>query len=389
MALKLNIRQKVIMDKAVLDDNGFMTIPARLTRVGVLKYVLSDGSVQRQLRHPDDVFDSESLNSLKNMPFTNNHPKSLLNSKTAKSMTVGWVGESIKKEDLYVVGDVKIIDADTIADVNKGKTEVSCGYSADIIDESGTFNGEKYDVRQKNIRYNHVSLVDKGRAGKQVRLLLDSSEAILIEDEIETKEVSMEKIMLGGKEFEVSPELAAAFKAHMEQMKGEMDSKSKDMIPKADLEKAQSEVKDMGKTVEQTQAKLDAAQSELKDLKAKMDSSGDTEKFQKAVKERIELEKKATPFVKKETKLDGMTNVEVMKAALTGKYPSINLDGKSDVYIESRFDSMLESLSEDDKQKAQLGQSLLDAADSKTEDKVADAKKRQTEATLNGWKENK
>lgn len=51
MALKLNIRQKVIMDKAVLDDNGFMTIPARLTRVGVLKYVLPDGSVQRQLRH--------------------------------------------------------------------------------------------------------------------------------------------------------------------------------------------------------------------------------------------------------------------------------------------------------------------------------------------------
>lgn len=384
MAHKLKIRQRIVMDKAEVDVNGFMTIPARLTRVGVFKYVLPDGSVQRQLRHPDDVFDSESINSLIGLPFTNNHPKSLLDNKNAKNLTVGFVMD-IDKDGQYVNGKVKVIDAETIKDIQNGKLEVSCGYSADTIDEKGTFNGEQYDVRQTNIRYNHVSLVNKGRAGKEVRLLMDSSENTIISDELtETpnKEVVMEKIMLGGKEFEVSPELAAAFKAHMVQMQGEMDSKSKDMVPKADLEKANVEMKDMGQKVEQTQAKLDAAQDELKELKAKMDSAGDTEKFNKAVKARVELEKKATPFVKAEVKLDGLTNVEVMKEALKGKFPSLNLDGKSDVYVESRFDHMIETMTEDEKKKAQIGKLVLDAADNTNEDEVEAAKKRQREATM-------
>lgn len=385
MANKLKIRQRIVMDKAEVDSNGFMTIPARLTRVGVFNYTLPDGSIQRQLRHPDDVFDSESLSSLVGLPFTNNHPKMLLDNKNAKNLTVGFVMD-IDKDNKYVNGKVKVIDADTIKDIQSGKLEVSCGYSADTVDEKGSFNGEVYDVRQKNIRYNHVSLVNKGRAGKEVRLLMDSSENTIISDELTEqtpiKEVVMEKIMLGGKEFEVSPELAAAFKAHMEQMQGEMDSKSKDMVPKADFEKVQTESKDMGAKVEQTQAKLDAAQDEIKELKTKMDSAGDTEKFNQAVKTRVGLEKKAAPFVKAEVKLDGLTNVEIMKEALKGKFPSLNLDGKSDIYVESRFDHMIETMSEDDKKKAQIGKLIVDAADPQTDNSVEAAKKRQIEATL-------
>ena len=43
--------------------------------------------------------------------------------------------------------------------------------------------GERYDHRQTNIRGNHVAIVRKGRAGPDVKLLLDSEDAILVEDD--------------------------------------------------------------------------------------------------------------------------------------------------------------------------------------------------------------
>jgi 8-oxo-dGTP pyrophosphatase MutT (NUDIX family) len=46
--------------------------------------------------------------------------------------------------------------------------EISCGYHYDPIMEPGVFNGERYDGVMRNIRGNHVAIVEEGRAGPDV-----------------------------------------------------------------------------------------------------------------------------------------------------------------------------------------------------------------------------
>jgi hypothetical protein len=65
--------------------------------------------------------------------------------------------------------------------IAKGMRELSCGYDCDVTDESGTWindEGESltYDKRQRNIRYNHLAIVDFARAGRNARVRFDSDE---------------------------------------------------------------------------------------------------------------------------------------------------------------------------------------------------------------------
>ncbi|MES1986804.1 MAG: DUF2213 domain-containing protein, partial [Pseudomonadota bacterium] len=51
------------------------------------------------------------------------------------------------------------------------KIELSMGYTCVYDFTSGIFNGERYDAIQREIRANHIALVDQGRMGKEVRVL--------------------------------------------------------------------------------------------------------------------------------------------------------------------------------------------------------------------------
>lgn len=156
--------------------SGGVRVPANLTRTGVFTYVNQDGSTTRELRHPDDVFEQHSLDSLADAPVTVGHPGTV----TPESWRTDAVGHvrDVKQDGRYVAAKVIVADAKAVAGI-KDKTliELSCGYSCDITDEKGTYNGEEYDARQKLIRYNHVAMGPKdwGRAGNEVKLKLDSA----------------------------------------------------------------------------------------------------------------------------------------------------------------------------------------------------------------------
>ena len=53
---------------------GYLEGRAIVSNVGVFTYVLPDGTIQRELRPPEEVFAEESINSLKLKPITNDHP---------------------------------------------------------------------------------------------------------------------------------------------------------------------------------------------------------------------------------------------------------------------------------------------------------------------------
>jgi hypothetical protein len=93
---------------------------------------------------------------------------------------IGHVGDTIAQNGTFVEGEVRVQDAIAVEQIlAKALREISCGYHCDLIPESGMYDGQPYDVRQKNIRYNHVGLGPEnwGRAGNDVRLHLDGTEA--------------------------------------------------------------------------------------------------------------------------------------------------------------------------------------------------------------------
>lgn len=185
---------------------GGIRVPATLTRTGIFEYLNPDGTTRREYRAPEEVFSEESLATLRGAPVTNLHPAGdRVDAETWRSKAVGHAGEDARKADdgIHIAATVYVQDAATIALVESGeRQEISLGYDQDYVAEPGVSpSGERYDGRQTRIRYNHVALVPRGRAGS-ARLRLDGSE--------EPGDAPV-KIKIGGKDYEVgTPEAEAA-----------------------------------------------------------------------------------------------------------------------------------------------------------------------------------
>lgn len=125
-----------------------------------------DGVV-RVDRIPEEVFDPISMSSGRGKPIVDDHPDEDGNlidvtSENWRELAVGTVmdiypGDGV--DDDVLLGDLLITDAAAIKMVNGGKRQLSIGYTSDYY-ETGPGRAE-----QRNIRINHVALVDQGRCG--------------------------------------------------------------------------------------------------------------------------------------------------------------------------------------------------------------------------------
>ena len=158
------------------NDYGFVTVEVALTRTGVMPYKREDGGIQRELKHPDTIFSDGTMESAKGVPVTDGHPLPLVTAENWKAFTKGTTHLQVKKEDNLLVGYETIFDEELSAYVLSGKKDqVSIGFEADIVEESGMFEGEQYDAVQKNIKINHLAHTIKGRAGEEVRARVGDS----------------------------------------------------------------------------------------------------------------------------------------------------------------------------------------------------------------------
>ena len=65
---------KAVLQKAAKTPQGFLKAPVRATRTGIFIYHDANGNEVRELRPPDEVFATPSMESLIMIPLTNNHP---------------------------------------------------------------------------------------------------------------------------------------------------------------------------------------------------------------------------------------------------------------------------------------------------------------------------
>ena len=301
----------VALSSVIKTDEGFIQDSPVLSRTGIFLYMNADGSLRKEYRPAEEVFNEDSLASLRGKPITIDHAEGAVDALNVKHLTVGTVLSEGRQDGDNLRGDIVIHSPDDIG----SRRELSLGYSLDLDETPGEFNGERYDAIQRNIRYNHLSVVSKGRAGSVARLNMDNCQISETQPELN----QMPKVRLdSGIEYEVSAEVVAAVDA--------LRKDNADLKTVADSATAK---------VDDLQARVDSFPKQLE--QARTDAAN-------AAKARLGLEETAAKF---NVDCAGKADVDVKKAVIKAVNKDADLDGKSDAYIDARFDLAIESQSDD------------------------------------------
>jgi len=334
-----------LTEKAETTPEGYLKTRAIVTNTGIFNYVKQDGTILKELRPPEQVFDYGSLQTLKNKPITDGHPEDLITSDNIedlqkKGVIIGFTGSNVRNDGHVVSIDMVITNKDAIEQINSGeKRSLSCGYKATLdFSQSGmAYGNNQYDCVQKDITYNHVALVPFGRAGDLAKIRMDSiTDDMVIQfiDQKTKKEDFMSddvkgKIIIDGVEYTVNPDVAKLING----LQSDLDDANKKI---AVIQKEKTEI----------EAKKDVLETEVKTLKEKDDESGlNDSELLLAVNERIDLIKIAD-FLEIKYQKD-TSNKELKLAIIKKKNEKINLIDKDDVYINAYFDSVKDIISID------------------------------------------
>jgi len=181
-------QMRVDSSRVYRDASGYLHADADITATGVFPYRFPDGRVQHELRHPDDVFATESVATLKRRPITAEHPARPLDATNTRAEIIGVAGDDIRADQSTqtVRGTLTFFDSARIDAIERGGvTGLSGGYVAEVVPESGIFqmpghpdDGKRYDARHTKIKYNHIAHTMSPRMGDRTQLRLDSGDAI-------------------------------------------------------------------------------------------------------------------------------------------------------------------------------------------------------------------
>ena len=306
------------LEKPEFLENGWVRVDGFIARAGLLEYRTTDGTPWVEYRPPDEAFKADSLDSFSLVPLTNEHPGAgLLDASNTQRYQVGSV-DSPRKDGERVRARMLVTDASTVESMRRGRVELSCGYTCDVDNTPGTVNGRRYDAVQRNVRGNHVALVDEGRAGKEVRVRMDGKRALGMvyltsqAAKSHTERTAVVKIRIDGVDYEVSETGAQA-------VQKALDAASKE--------------------AEKQKARADSAETQIKKLKAELENAPAT--IRAALEARVTLEQDAKKVLGAEAKFDGLSDLEVRRLAAE-KHRGAKLDDRSDAYVEAMFDLAVE-----------------------------------------------
>lgn len=156
--------------------DGYLIADAKAVRTGIQLYAghevgKPEMAIVRVYRSEDEVRSADSLRSFSHAPVTVDHPAQAVTADNWKQLAVGEVSTAATWDGNRISLPLILKDASAIEVVNAGKRELSAGYTCDLDWTAGTTaDGQAFDAQQKNIRANHVAIVDRGRAGSECRI---------------------------------------------------------------------------------------------------------------------------------------------------------------------------------------------------------------------------
>ena len=335
MAMKLLDKVSVDEGSVRRTDDGYLVAIARVGRANNIQIYTGDEMDRpempfvRVFRPASEVFSKDAMTSVAHKPMTNDHPVDGVSADTWKRDAIGQMGDEITKDGEFVRVPLVMMDGAAIKDYEAGKRELSLGYKADIEWSSGfTDSGEQYDAIQRNIRVNHIALVDQGRANQEFRIGDGANQWGARPTTRKAgghKMADLQKAVIDGLTIDVTEQGAQA------------------------IEKLQKQLTDADKAKLDTQTTHDAAiaakdaeiakkQAEIDDLKGKvMDEAA----LDKRVQDRAELIGKAKLIVK-DLDTTGVSDAGIRKATVAAKLGDAAIKDKSEAYIDARFDILTE-----------------------------------------------
>ncbi len=165
----------------IKDQNGYLEIKGNpLTKAGVYPYTRREigqgdsDEIVMVYRPADEI--AKAANSFKLMPLIDDHAwlggdGDITGMAPEQKGVLGTIGEEVFFEEPYLKGNIRIFADHAKALIDAGKIELSAGYRCTWSPEAGEYNGKKYQFTQRNIRANHIALVDQGRSGPDVAVL--------------------------------------------------------------------------------------------------------------------------------------------------------------------------------------------------------------------------
>lgn len=332
----MNFTDAVSVSGTRRTDDGYLIAEARAVRTGIQLYAgdevgKPESAVVKVYRPADSVFADASLQSFTHAPITNDHPSEQVTSDNWKALAVGEVSTAAKKDGEWVMLPLILKDAAAIKLVEDGKRELSAGYVCELDWTSGTTaDGQSYDAIQKNIKINHLALVDRARAGSKARIgdgatIWGASPVTPTTDERNPDMPELRKMLVDGLQVETTDAGAAAIEKLM---------KDKDVL--------EGRLSDLGNEKATALAAKDAElakkDAEIDALKAKVLSDADLDKRVQARGDLIANAK----AIAKDVKTEGLSDAAIRKAVVSAKLGDEAIKDKADAYIDARFDILVE-----------------------------------------------
>jgi hypothetical protein len=277
-----------------------------------------NGSVLVEYRPAEEVFAADSLASLAGVPVTLRHPAGDVTRDNARDVQVGHASDlppeaRVKVDgspDEWVRAALYVADGSVQDAIERGEAgTISCGYSCELEMTPGVLpDGTKYDAIQRNIRFNHVAILttqEKPRAGGEAKLRLDS------------KEKTMKVIVIDGVEYEQGSDKHIA--------KLQSDSVAAVAVQSARADKAEAE------------------RDTQKERADKAELAVSVDKLDALVEARMNLLARAAKLLPGTYETKGKSAADVRADAVSAKIGADKIVGKSEAYIEARFDSLTDA----------------------------------------------
>lgn len=323
-------------------DDGYLVADARIARTGIQTYLgrevgRADMATVAVYRPGEEVFSAETLKSAAHRPVTNDHPPELVTSANWKKYAVGQSGDEVSGEGIYIRVPLMVSDGEAISDVEGGKRELSAGYTCDLDWTAGTTpDGQAYDAIQRNIRMNHVAIVQRGRAGSEVRIGDGAapwgvSPFATADERKPDMPDNLRTVMVDGLSVSVTDQGAQA----IDKLLRERDTARQATTDAAAAHQTALAAKD---------AEIAKRDATIDDLKSKQLTDADLDKRVAARAGLITL----AAAIAKDVKTAGLSDNEIRAAVVKAKVGDAAVTDKSADYINARFDILAEGVAKND-----------------------------------------
>lgn len=343
--------------KSYRTAEGYILAEGRAIRPGILTYRRADGSVRRELIPPEELFKADSLATLGRKPVTLEHPPLdesgapiWLSPDNVSVLAVGDVdGEIVEDAGGFVKLRIAVRRKDAIEAIEAGKRGLSPGYTCRYDPTPGIWQGQPYDGVQRDRRYNHLAICSAGRGGPEVRLRLDSADAVQVDSsaaaERTEERMGQASIDLGGVRYDVDAGTAQAIQGAIEAARldgGKTYKEQLDALKKSYDAKC-GEAASMDAELKSLKDQMAEVEAKMKEKEAKNGSGGAGEKepekkgdadddFLKRFAARLSLLRTAEAVGVE--RADAMPDDEIRRAIVAADNPELKLDSLSADFLD-------------------------------------------------------